>query len=474
MNFFKLSFFAIFVLFNSIAGASGYKFEGFFKDHDGENRWLIFGLFLPYNPQILTFGNDSNIPAKCKKKWPEGTCRQGNVQNKNPKSDFLWIESDGGEFQILKHVAQNLKETRVIYTTTHFSIPFGSYNTLRQFLESSGFVLLSHWYWEGNNGNAIFLRKDIYEASMRSLNYSPGNPHCFLTPAHSSVLKQFFHPVENKSPKYTIDEIDQIYMINLDERPEKFAQASAALQVYGISPYRFSAVNGWKLPASVLNQIGVKYTSGMTTEKFMGSIYKEIDGQMYQSNELIEKEGVNYFSLGMSRGAIGCVMSHLSILQDAYDEGYNTIWIIEDDIEIIEDPWQIPDLIRKLDDLEPDWDILFTDTDTKDPTGHHVACRAIAARPNFNIQPMSSFLEKFYPLSNEFSRIGMRYGTYSMIVRRSGMKKILDYFNTYHIFLPYDMDYWLIPDLKLCCCNKDIVSHKAGAPSDNGSANYTK
>ena len=153
-----------------------------------------------------------------------------------------------------------------------------------------------------------------------------------------------------------------------------------------------------------------------------------------------------------------------------------TIWVMEDDAEIVENPCQMPALIQKLDHLAPDWDILFTDIDTKDTTGKHVACRALAARPNFSNKSRYPlfFLARFQPISDDFSRIGMRYGAYSMIVRRSGMKKILNHFKTYGIFLPYDMDFWLIPDLKMYSVNKDIVSHKAGAPSDNSEPAYLK
>lgn len=68
----------------------------------------------------------------------------------------------------------------------------------------------------------------------------------------------------------------------------------------------------------------------------------------------------------------------------------------------------------------------------------------------------------------------MRYGAYSLIIRRSGIEKILNYFKTYRIYLPYDMDFWLAPDLKMYAVNKDIVTHLIGAATDNGEPNYQK
>lgn len=462
-------FFALALFLFPVVSESAYKFEGYFKDHDGELRFHLIGLFLPYNPSIHIFSNDPEIVVKCSNAWPKADTTT-EVAKQNQPCDFLWIDSVGDELQILK--TSPLRQTKLIYTTTHFFNKPGFYKELSDFLKNAGFTLLSHWYWEGKSGHAIFLRNDVFDAAMRSLNYSPGLPHCHLIPSPSNTLEQFFLPAKNKSKEHTMDEIDQIYMINLDERPEKFAATVQNLQAHGISPCRFSAVNGWKLPTEVLNKIGVQYVGGMSSETFMGTTYRSIDGQEYKSNECIQEEGVCYFSLGMSRGAIGIVLSHLSVLNDAYKSGYNTIWVMEDDVEVMEDPGQISDVIWKMDLLEENWDILFTDTDTKDSKGNHIACRSIAARPNLNIEPLSSFLKRFYRINEDYSRIGMRYGAYSMIIRRSGMKKILDYFKTYQVFLPYDMDFWLIPDLRMYSCNKDIVSHKAGSLSDNGLPNF--
>ena len=76
----------------------------------------------------------------------------------------------------------------------------------------------------------------------------------------------------------------------------------------------------------------------MTKEKLMGKIYKKIDDDEVVSNEFIDKEGEVYFSLALSRGAIGIILSHLSVLQDAYDAGYETIWVMEDDVEVLQMP----------------------------------------------------------------------------------------------------------------------------------------
>jgi GR25 family glycosyltransferase involved in LPS biosynthesis len=468
----KLRFFicCLFLFAKSIGIASEYKFEGYFNNHD-RARLVIVSLFLPYNPIITAYSNDPQVREQCSQQWQKGIFYQGHVKDPSSPCDFLWVDDEGNELQILEQYCDN-PGLKVIYTSTTFRKRNGHYTILKRYLESRGFVLLSHWYWEGKGGNAIFLRKDIFDTAMRSWNYSPAGKIHSVPIETFDGIERFFKRTVNKGNLSHMEEVDFIYMINLDERPEKFTLASGNLNLYGIYPYRFSAVNGWKLPLDTIRQVGVPFTYKMTEEQLMGSVHKEVDGKQYISNELINKEGEMYFSLGLTRGAIGCILSHLSVLQDAYDSGYKTIWVIEDDIEILDNPWSIPELIRKLDYHDEDWDILFTDPDTKSNEGNYVPCRSIAARPNFEMNPLSYFLKYFYPVDQELSRIGMRYGTYSMIFRRSGIKKVLEYFKSYRIFLPYDMDFWLIPDLKMYCPNKAIISHLPGAPTDNGRPNY--
>lgn len=264
--------------------------------------------------------------------------------------------------------------------------------------------------------------------------------------------------------------IDFIYMINLDQRPEKFIHSLNELAPYEIIPYRFSAVNGWELSLEDINEVGVKFETWMKQD-LMGTYYLlEDNGEPH--HEIMQHVGKNYFCHCMARGAIGIALSHLSILKDAYDSGYETIWVMEDDIEVIKDPHLISGLIERLDKLvgKNGWDFLFTDFDTKNKAGEYVPCLGAAIRPNFSPVNPYKFIERV-DISPEFRKVGARYGAYSMIVRRSGMKKMLD-FNKNGIFLPYDMEYTLPDDIRMYTVREDIVSTQPNALSDNGAPNY--
>lgn len=287
---------------------------------------------------------------------------------------------------------------------------------------------------------------------------------------HAGDIEQYLKPAPNKSAVHSMKNVDFIYTINLDERPEKFAHCLGELKPYGITPYRFSAVNGWTLTLDDLNELGVKYQPGMR-KNLWGTCY--LPGINGAYHEVMSVPGRNYFCHCMTRGAIGIVLSHMSILKDALDSGYKTIWVMEDDIQVIQNPNMIPEMIDKLDKLtgKRGWDILFTDQDTKNQKGEYVECRGYAHKPDFTPKNPGRFARRVN-VSPDFRKIGARFGAYSMIVRRSGMKKIYNFIRQHKIFLPYDIEFFLPNDIKMYTVRNDIVSTLPNALSDNGAPRY--
>ncbi|MEN9343236.1 MAG: hypothetical protein RLZZ453_23 [Chlamydiota bacterium] len=297
----------------------------------------------------------------------------------------------------------------------------------------------------------------------------------FFTNLEASIV-DYFKKAEDKLDIHhnQVENIDFIYIINLDQRPEKFAHCVQELAPYGIQPYRFSAVNGWELSLEAINSLGVQFRPGMT-KNLWGTAYLP-EGNFEPHHEVMHVKGRTYFCHCMSRGAIGIALSHLSILQDAYDSGYETVWIMEDDIEVIQNPHILSQLIDQLDSLvnkRLGWDILFTDRDTKNQQGQYVPCLTYAKRPNYTPKNANRFALRSF-LKKTFRKIGARYGAYSMIVRRSGMEKILNHFKTYGIFFPYDMDLYAPEDIVMYTVMNDVVSTQPRALSDNGGPNYLK
>jgi len=59
-----------------------------------------------------------------------------------------------------------------------------------------------------------------------------------------------------------------------------------------------------------------------------------------------------------------------------------------------------------------------------------------------------------------------------MIIRRSGIEKLLQFFKAHKVFFPYDMDYILPAGIQLFTVVDDVVANTPKAPSDNGGPNY--
>ncbi len=276
----------------------------------------------------------------------------------------------------------------------------------------------------------------------------------------------------NKSAAYSMENIDFIYLINLDQRPEKLKASLDQLAPYGIYPYRFSAVNGWELSLEDLEDVGLIFTPEMTSG-IMGTCYP-LDGNFEPSHEVIQVPGKSYFCHCMARGTVGIALSHLSILQDAYASGYETIWVMEDDIMVMKDPNLIPQMIEKLDSQvgKGNWDVLFTDRDIRDSNGNYYTTYWAGRRPDYlGFSQENNYAQKDQ-ISPDFIKVGARSGAHSMIIRRSGIEKLLRFFKAHQIFFPYDMEYILPRGIKLYTVVEDIVTNTPKAPSDNGSPNY--
>jgi hypothetical protein len=84
--------------------------------------------------------------------------------------DFLYLDVEGFELQILQNCSRILETVLVVHTKTNltgFRKNTTLYGDLRDFLERSGFVLMSHWYLDGLQGEATFIRSKLYNAVFR-------------------------------------------------------------------------------------------------------------------------------------------------------------------------------------------------------------------------------------------------------------------------------------------------------------------
>lgn len=107
-------------------------------------------------------GPDVEVPCVILDDW----CKENHIDH----IDCLHLDTEGFELQILKSSPDILKTVIVIHTKTNLTLfrqGTTQYSELKEFLEQSGFTLLSHWYLEGLQGEATFIQTRIYDALFK-------------------------------------------------------------------------------------------------------------------------------------------------------------------------------------------------------------------------------------------------------------------------------------------------------------------
>jgi hypothetical protein len=263
-------------------------------------------------------------------------------------------------------------------------------------------------------------------------------------------MKRTFRIIENKSGCKAIRNVDYVYLINLDQRPEKLARTLRQLEPFSIRPERVEAVYGWNLPKEAVIGMALAFGAGMDGghRRVLQPVpypgvtpMRPLDASCY---------GQPCFYPRTSLGAIGTAMSHLAILQDAWRQGYETIWVLEDDVVVSADPRILSRRIEELDGLEKDWDLMYTDDVNyfDEPFTPGTVWRPDA--PDI----AEPFLRR---ASGPFFQISGRSQMHSVILRRSGVGKILEFEAERGLFLPYDIDAAFVPGLKMFNLNEKIV-----------------
>jgi 2-O-methyltransferase len=81
--------------------------------------------------------------------------------------DFMWLDLEGIELPLLQSSPNIFKTVKLIYTETNFQFfrqGMTQFADLHSFLTSRGFTIIAHWYREGLQGDAIYIRKELLQA----------------------------------------------------------------------------------------------------------------------------------------------------------------------------------------------------------------------------------------------------------------------------------------------------------------------
>jgi len=254
---------------------------------------------------------------------------------------------------------------------------------------------------------------------------------CFIVSAlfAKTQIENFLINIELQNSYSGMQNVDCIYVINLEHRFEKWLTTKKGLESYGIYPNRVNAINGW------------------------------------QFSEEVKQSLLGPHPLRLRGGQIGCILSHISALQDANKKGFEIIWVCEDDIEICENPHQISQYLALLSNLDPQWDILYTDSDSKNSEGMRVPSLVSDFRPDLPHFPPSYYIQRRF-VHGDIQRIYQRFGAYSLLISKKGIRKILDHFLNNYLWTAYDIDIHYVPNIRQYCIHRDLVSINYKTPSD--------
>lgn len=254
----------------------------------------------------------------------------------------------------------------------------------------------------------------------------------------SSELPTLKHliPITHDGLPSGVEGIDAIYVINLNRRTDRWAHITRLLDTYGLHAQRVSACDGEKLSESTI---------------------KELVGP-YLDSCLLRRHP----------GAVGCLISHISVVYDASCRGFNCIWVLEDDVVIKEELIKINEHLFCLSSIDPEWDIFYTDPDfRKDETQTLFPLIPPPSHPDGEaVSTAARQKRKVRQAGNTLDRVYYRYGTHSMIISDRGIKKIVDYFLYSHLYTPIDIDIHVIPGIREYCPLNPIVTNGFGFSTD--------
>lgn len=113
--------------------------------------------------------------------------------------------------------------------------------------------------------------------------------------------------------------IDHIYIISINHTAENYTDTLNRINEIGLPnecTYEFMGVNGYELTDTDLDDMGITLYPNWNLSN--------LDVEWDDDNKFWHRD--------LSKGEIGCVLSHMMVWQDAYEKKYDNIIIFEDDI----------------------------------------------------------------------------------------------------------------------------------------------
>jgi len=185
--------------------------------------------------------------------------------------------------------------------------------------------------------------------------------------------------------------VDKVYIISLDKSHENVKNMISKVKDIGLpnkAPIEIVGIDGWSLTNDDLTKIGIKPLEEWNLHM------KDVDNRN------------RYHNRDLTKGEIGCSLSHIHIWEDAYKNNYENIIIYEEDF-------------CKVPNQDIDW--LEIDEASKSRDGKGFDLLYLGRSLQYG---RSDVWDNYF--SETFCLPGMSYQSHAYILSKSGLKTIVE------------------------------------------------
>lgn len=277
--------------------------------------------------------------------------------------------------------------------------------------------------------------------------------------ASAGSFEDCFKKCLHKRAYHDIAGVDYIYMINAKKDLSLFRRQKKAFAKYNIVPYRFNAVDPDSLTYKAISNIGVKAFN--TKYEWEALCIKKYKKGWLMAPKIMRDANATYFGLNMNMDKIARNLDFLSVIYDAYKSKKNCVWIMEDDVDIVVDPNILTGYLIALRTNDSKWDVLYTDAADQVSYASNEDVFIDCARPDVDLNALEYYRPKPdepRTMDSDVSKASFRVYSYSFLLSRDGMKKILSYYHKHRFFIPFSLEMQLIPNMHVYSLREPIVT----------------
>ena len=196
-----------------------------------------------------------------------------------------------------------------------------------------------------------------------------------------------------RKAKHNMAKIDFIYIIT-NKRCHRFDDLMRSFKKYNVTPYRFTSFGKKDLTSDLMFRTcvrGCRKFGQLTANKLVYT-----SGEFKFATRKMCSNESGYVNRGMSQRQLARSLSHISIIKDALDSGYENIWIMDSGTQLRCDPIILSQYISAANTEIPGWTTLYTDFGQRNLDDNIVPVNRFYFRPDFQFLDPDQYLSRAY------------------------------------------------------------------------------